>query len=81
MFNRLTARYKDEIISFKKRLESIEKENINSDKVDTDKDILEKINEYLSLEKPSRALLVNLIDKILISEDKTIKIHYKFKLY
>ena len=81
MFNRLTIKYKDEIISWKKRIESIEKENINSDKVDTDKDILEKINEYLSLEKPSRALLVNLIDKILISEDKTIEIHYKFKLY
>ena len=81
MFNRLTARYKDEIISLKKRIESIEKENINSDKVDTDKDILEKINEYLYFEKPTRALLVNLIDKILISEYKTIEIHYKFKLY
>lgn len=84
MFNRLTIKYKDEIISWKKRIESIEKEISTLDKVDTDKerkDILEKVNEYLALEKPTRALLVNLIDKILISEDKTIEIHYKFKLY
>ena len=84
MFNRLTIKYKDEILSWKKRIESIEKEISTLDKVDTDKerkDILEKINEYLALEKPTRALLVNLIDKILISEDKTIEIHYKFKLY
>ena len=84
MFNRLTIKYKDEILSWKKRIESIEKEISTLDKVDTDKerkDILEKTNEYLALEKPTRALLVNLIDKILISEDKTIEIHYKFKLY
>ena len=84
MFNRLSIKYKDEIISWKKRIEFIEKEIANLDKVDTDKerkDILEKIREYLALEKPTRALLVNLIDKILISEDKTIEIHYKFKLY
>ncbi len=84
MFNRLTIKYKDEILSWKKRIDSIEKEISTLDKVDTDKerkDILEKINEYLALEKPTRALLVNLIDKILISEDKTIEIHYKFKLY
>ena len=84
MFNRLTIKYKDEILSWKKRIDSIEKEISTLDKVDTDKerkDILEKTNEYLALEKPTRALLVNLIDKILISEDKTIEIHYKFKLY
>lgn len=81
MFNRLTTKYKDEIISLKKRIESIEKESTAIDKADTNKDILEKINEYLALEKPTRALLVNLIDKILISEYKTIEIHYKFKLY
>ena len=81
MFNRLTIKYKDEIISFKKRIESIEKEIATLNKVDTNQDINTKINEYLALEKPTRSLLVNLIDKILISEDKTIEIHYKFKLY
>ncbi len=84
MFNRLTIKYKDEIISWKNKQKSIEKEIFTLDKVDTDKerkDILEKINKYLALEKPTRALLVNLIDKMLISEDKTIEIHYKFKLY
>lgn len=43
-------------------------------------EILKKIDEYLSFEKPNRNLLVNFIDKILISEDKTVEIYYKFKL-
>ena len=81
MFNRLTIKYKDEINSWKNKQKSIEKEISTLDKVDTDKEREDKINEYLALEKPTRALLVNLIDKILISEDKTIEIHYKFKLY
>ena len=51
MFNRLTIKYKDEIISLKKRIESIEKESTVLDKADTNKDVLEKINEYLALEK------------------------------
>ena len=81
MFNRLTIKYKDEINSWKNKQKSIEKEISTLDKVDTDKEREDKINEYLALEKPTRALLVNLIDKILISEDKTIEIYYKIKLY
>ena len=57
-------------------LNNIDKEDTNKEKAET----LKKINEYLSFEKPNRNLLVNLIDKILISEDKTVEIHYKFKL-
>ena len=65
-----------------KKLE-LEKElnNIGTNETSKEKEkTLKKIKEYLSFEKPNRNLLVNLIDEILISEDKTIEIHYKFKL-
>ena len=84
MFKRLTIKYKDEIVSWKKQRDELEEELKNIDVLDDNKEkekILKKINEYLSFEKPNRNLLVNLIDKIFISEDKTIEIHYKFKLY
>jgi len=84
MFNRLSLKYKDEINSFKIQILELEKElnSLNLSRTNKEKDdILKKINEYLSFSKPNRNLLVNLIDKILISEDKTIEIHYKFRLF
>ena len=83
MFNRLTIKYKEEIEQWESKKSELELELNNIDKEDTNKEkaeTLKKINEYLSFEKPNRNLLVNLIDKILISEDKTVEIHYKFKL-
>lgn len=83
MFNRLTIKYNEEIEFWKNQKKELENEfsnisekNSNQEKEET----LKKINEYLSFEKPNRNLLVNLIDKIFISEDKTVEIHYKFKL-
>lgn len=84
MFNRLTVKYKEEINLWKGQKKKLEEEINNIDKEDTNKEkeeTLKKIGEYLSFEKPSRKILVNLIDKILISEDKTVEIHYKFKPY
>lgn len=83
MFNRLSLKYKEEIELWKNQRLEVEKQLNNISNEETNKErqeILKKINEYLSFEKPNRNLLVNLIDKILISEDKTIEIHYKFKL-
>lgn len=37
------------------------------------------VNEYLALKNPTRELLANLIDKIVIDEDKNIQIYYKIK--
>lgn len=84
MYNRLTIKYKEEIDIWKRRKEELEKELSNISEKETTKEkekTLKKIKEYLSLEKPNRKILVNLIDKILISEDKTVEIHYNFKLY
>ena len=83
MFNRLSLKYKDEIELWKSQRLELETElnNIGSEETNKEKEeILKKINEYLSFKEPNRNLLVNLIDKIYISEDKTIEIHYKFKL-
>lgn len=83
MFNRFSNKYRNEIDDFNNRKKELEKELNKSDSKDLLKEkesVIEKINEYLSFKKPDRTLLANLIDEILISEDKTIEIHYKFKL-
>ena len=83
MFNRVTIKYKEEIDIWNNKKNELEEtlNNINNDNSTKEKEeTLKKINGYLSFEKPNRNLLVNLIDKIVISEDKTIEIHYKFKL-
>ena len=83
MYNRLTIKYKEEINTWKGQKEDLEKELSNIGEKETTKEkeeTLKKIKEYLSLEKPNRNLLVNLIDKIFISEDKTVEIYYNFRL-
>ena len=40
--------------------------------------INEYINKFLSMKEPSRELIINLIDKIEIFEDKTINIKVSF---
>lgn len=83
MYNRLTNKYKEEIENLKSQIKKLEDELSNFDSEESKMEreqILSKIKEYLSLKKPNRALLANLIDKIYISQDKTIEIHYKFKL-
>lgn len=77
MFNRLSIKYKEEIENLKKelklKLSKISKQN-------KEEIFFKKINEYLSFNKINRNLLVNLIDKIIINEDKTIEVYYKFRL-
>ncbi len=68
-------------MAWEERIEELELE-LGHDKDDMrEEEIQAKINEYLTLAKVDRRILVNLIDKIFISEDKTVEIHYKFKLY
>ncbi len=43
--------------------------------------INEYINNFLSMKEPSRELIINLIDKIEIFEDKTINIKVTFNTY
>lgn len=83
MFNRLSLKYKNEIEKIENKILNLKDELSKIEIIDEKKlnnKILNKISEYLSLEKPNRILLVNLIDKIIISEDKIVEIYYKFKL-
>ena len=43
--------------------------------------IKEYIDKFLTMREPSRELIVNLIDKIEIFEDKTINIRVSFRLF
>ena len=82
-YNRMSLRFKEEIENLTKRkndltqeLNSIDSEEIKLKQEET----LKLINEFLSFEHPTRELLVNLIDKVEISQDKVVNINYKFKL-
>ena len=54
------------------------KENTNFNQIDKEQ-IKKYINDFLNIENPSRDLIINLVDKIYIYQDKTIDIIYTFK--
>lgn len=82
-YQRLTSKLNEDLenLKFKKKDLLKELDNIGtSDSKKEKQEIIKKINEFLSFEKTTRELLVNLIDKIEISEDKTVEINYKFRV-
>lgn len=56
-----------------------EKKDISDNKIYNDKEYQSIIKEYLSLKKPDRGLLANIIDKIILDENKNIEVYYKIK--
>lgn len=82
-YNRMSLRFKEEIESLTKRKNDLTQELNSIDSEETklkQEETLKLINEFLSFEHPTRELLVNLIDKVEISQDKVVNINYKFKL-
>lgn len=77
MYNRYLSKYKTNLKEITKERKNVEKNisTINQEKLD-----LPKIEECLDFQNPTRILLSNLIDKILLSQDKKVEIYYKFKL-
>ena len=59
-------------------IDNLKNEQINENKVDN-KQIEKNINEFLALENPNRELIINLVEKIYIYQDKTIDIIFTFK--
>ena len=57
---------------------NLKNENSESNKIDK-KQVEKYINEFLSLENPTRELIINLVEKIYIYQDKTIDIIFTFK--
>jgi len=75
---RISENLKQEIESNKLNIDNLKNEQINENKVDSKK-IEKYINEFLSLENPTRELIINLVEKIYIYQDKTIDIIFTFK--
>ena len=70
-----------ESLNNKKKELNNELENIGSNDSKKEKEeLIKNMNEFLSFKNPSRELLVNLIDKIELSQDKTVEINYKFRI-
>ena len=75
---RVSENIKTEIVNNKKNIDNLKNEQIEENKIDN-KQIEKYINEFLSLENPTRELIINLVEKIYIYQDKTIDIIFTFK--
>ena len=75
---RVSENIKTEISNNKKSIDNLQNENSQSNKIDK-KQIEKYINEFLSLEKPTRELIINLVEKIYIYQDKRVDIIFTFK--
>ena len=69
---------KKEIENNKVSINNLKNEQIDSDKIDN-KQIEKYINEFLSLDHPTRELIINFIEKIYIYQDKRIDMIFTFK--
>lgn len=82
MYNRNSIKYKNELNEITNQIDKIEKKILRitpKSKQKEKEEIILKINEYLNFDNPNRVLISNIVDKILLSQDKTVEIHYKFK--
>lgn len=81
MYHNILDKLSEEISINQKLIVELEaeKQSLTSSKALNDKDCKKIINEYLSLKKPNRNLLANIIDKITVDENKNIDIYYKIK--
>ena len=75
---RVSENIKKEIDKNKKNIDNLKNESIESNKIDN-KQIEKYFNEFLSLDNPTRELIINLVEKIYIYQDKTIDIIFTFK--
>ena len=75
---RVSENLKHEIENNKSSIDNLKNENSESNKIDN-KMIEKYINEFLSLENPTRELIISLVEKIYIYQDKTIDIIFTFK--
>ena len=75
---RVSENLKKEIESNKSSIDNLKNEQMNENKVDS-KRIEKYVNEFLSLENPTRELIINLVEKIYIYQDKQIDVIFTFK--
>ena len=75
---RVSENIKTEIDNNKNNIDNLKNENIESNKIDN-KQIEKYINEFLSLDNPTRELIINLIVKIYIYKYTNINIIFTFR--
>ena len=75
---RISKNIKKEIEDNKANIDNLKNEQTEENKIDNKK-IEKYINEFLSLDNPTRKLIINLVEKIYIYQDKTIDIIFTFK--
>ena len=81
-FERVKIKLENELNIKQKRYSELNNSiNDNIHEESKNKIIIEYINKFLSMKEPSRELIINLIDKIEIFEDKTINIKVTFNTY
>ena len=75
---RVSENLKKEIENNKSSIDNLKNENNESNKIDNK--LIEKyINKFLSLDNPTRELIINLVEKIYIYQDKQVDIIFTFK--
>ena len=75
---RVSQNIKAEIDSNKKNIGNLKNEQVEEDKIDN-KQIENYISDFLSFENPVRELIINLVEKIYIYQDKRVDIIFTFK--
>ncbi len=75
---RVSENIKKEIDDNKKYIDNLKNKNQDLNKIDNKK-IEKYINEFLSLDNPTRELIINLVEKIYIYQDKRVDIIFTFK--
>lgn len=81
-FERVKVKLERELNVKQKRYNELNNRiNDNINEESKNKMVNEYINKFLSMEEPSRELIINLIDRIDIYEDKTINIKVSFNKY
>lgn len=76
-FSRMYAKYTEERNSLNERIEQMKQLDLDQDKK---VDIMKIVKEFVSFKEVTREMLVSLVDRIEISQDKEITIYYKFSI-
>lgn len=76
-FSRMYVKYTEERNSLNERIEQMKQLDLDQDKK---VDIMKIVKEFVSFKEVTREMLVSLVDRIEISQDKEITIYYKFSI-
>lgn len=76
-FKRLYDKFSDNRVSIEKTIQELEKTSEEEEKV---VDIVKIVKQFLKMKEISKPMIISLVDKIIINEQKEITIHYKFRI-